>query len=261
MPSADRDPVFRGTGVALLTIFDGTGGLDAAASAQLAQRLGAEGVEGVVVAGTTGEAAFLSTDERRRLLAAVREAVPAEVAVVAGTGAATATEAAGLTRAAVEDGADAVLALSPRGEPDCRGYYDAVAEAASGLPVLAYHFPAVSSPGVSLELLPELPVAGLKDSSGDAERLRAEAAAVPEGLYVGSALLLDLARRLGCAGSILAAANIEPSLCRAALAGDESAQERLSALEREIGSDLPRRLKQLVAERWHFSSVTRANRS
>jgi 4-hydroxy-tetrahydrodipicolinate synthase len=252
--------MFRGTGVALLTIFDDAGALDASASGQLAKRLVAEGVRGVVVAGTTGEAAFLTADERRGLLEAVRKAVP-DAAVVAGTGRPTVTEAADLTRAAVDGGADAVLALSPPGQPDCRAYYEAVKAAAKGTPVLAYHFPAVSAPGVSLEVLPELPVSGLKDSSGDGERLRAEAVIMSAGLYVGSALLLGLAGELGCAGSILGAANIEPVLCGAALAGSEAAQEELTRLEREIGSDFPRRLKQLVAERYGFSSVTRAKLS
>jgi 4-hydroxy-tetrahydrodipicolinate synthase len=166
-----------------------------------------------------------------------------------------------LTRAAVEGGADAVLALSPPGEPDCRAYYETVVGAAGDLPVLAYHFPAVSSPGVPLEVLPELPVAGLKDSSGDAERLRAESTIVPDGLYVGCALLLGLARRIGCAGSILAAANIEPALCSAALDGSEHAQQELARLEGELASDFPGRLKQLVGERYRLSSVSRATRA
>jgi dihydrodipicolinate synthase/N-acetylneuraminate lyase len=51
-----------------------------------------------------------------------------------------------------------------------------VTAAADKLPVLAYHYPAVSLPGLSLVLLHELPVVGLKDSSGDAERLLDEIA-------------------------------------------------------------------------------------
>jgi len=66
----------------------------------------------------------------------------------------------------------------------------------------------------------------------------------------GSPILVVVLTMIVCAGT-----------AGAAFAGDESAQHELAGLEREIGSDLPRRLKQLVAERWGFSTVTRASRS
>jgi 4-hydroxy-tetrahydrodipicolinate synthase len=80
---------FEGVGVALVTLFDDRGELDAPASADLAVRLVEAGVRAVVVAGSTGEAAALSADERSALLDAVRAAVPPSsgVPVIAGTGA------------------------------------------------------------------------------------------------------------------------------------------------------------------------------
>src|SRR5262252_410689 len=101
----------------------------------------------MVVAGTTGEAAALEAGERVALLGAVRRQVPSETPVIAGTGAPSARQAAKLTRDAVEHGADAVLTLSPPGVTDPRAYYDAVAKAAAGSPVLAYHFPKAAQPG------------------------------------------------------------------------------------------------------------------
>ena len=69
------DPPFTGVGVALVTLFDATGELDAEATARHAGHLVDRGVRAVLVAGSTGEAAALDADERSRLLVAVRDAV------------------------------------------------------------------------------------------------------------------------------------------------------------------------------------------
>lgn len=225
-------PIFRGVAVALVTLFDEALEVDVAATAEHAARLVELGVAAVVVAGTTGEAAALTTDERSALTIAVRAAVPARVPVIAGTGAADARAAAELTRRAAADGADAALALSPPLTNDSRRYYETVAAAAPDLPLLAYHYPAVSSPGIALEHLAELPVVGIKDSTGDVERLLAELDACDRAVYPGSSALVSTAAQVGCPGVILALANAEPERCAAAWndgRGDGAAQRRLTA--------------------------------
>jgi 4-hydroxy-tetrahydrodipicolinate synthase len=217
---------FDGVGVALVTLFDRDGGVDAPATAAHAARLVDAGVRGVVVAGSTGEAATLEPDERSALLAAVRDAVDGRVPVLAGTGAASARQAVALSHRAAGDGADAVLVLSPPGVDDPRAYYQAVAGAVE-VPVLGYHFPTASRPGIPVDLLPELPIAGLKDSTGDPERLALEADALPVGLYTGSASVLLQARAMGCSGAILALANVDPAGCVQAWAGDGACQRDL----------------------------------
>ena len=72
-----------------------------------------------------------------------------------------------------------MLAWPPPGCDDLGGYYAQVGRAAGGLPVLAYHIPWVSSPGIPVSVLADLPVAGMKDSSGDPDRLLAEIAHYP----------------------------------------------------------------------------------
>jgi 4-hydroxy-tetrahydrodipicolinate synthase len=162
---------FRGVGVALVTLFDDDGELDAAATAEHAARLVDLGVAAVLVAGSTGEASALTLAERLALLDAVRAAISTSggVPLIAGTGAASARQAVALTAAAVDHGADAVLASSPLGANDSHPYYDEVVAAAGTVPVLAYHIPSVSPPGIEVDALAALPVAGLKDSSGDAD--------------------------------------------------------------------------------------------
>lgn len=247
---------FTGVGVALATIFDEYGELDVAATAEHATRLVELGVQAVVVCGSTGEAAALSAEERVRVLVGVREAVPDPVPVIAGTGAPSARQASALTLSAREHGADAVLVLSPPATADVRPYYDVVAQAAAGLVVLAYHYPKVSPPGIPVEALEDLPVGGLKDSSGDPTRLLEELAwGFP--LYTGSAALLAMAGPVGCAGAILALANVEPEACAAAFAGDGDAQRQLAPAHVRAQAAFPRGLKELMARRFGLSPVSR----
>ena len=250
-------PVFEGIGVALVTLFadDGSLALDAAATAEHAARLVDLGVKAVVVAGSTGEAASLDREERIHLLRAVREQV--DVPVIAGTGQPSARQAVTLTRDACDEGADAVLALSPPGVPDVRPYYDAVVNAAADVPVLAYHFPDVSPPGIPVTALCDLHVAGCKDSSGSADRLLAELDAWEKPIYVGSSALLALAGPLGCPGAILALANAEPERCAAAFAGDVQVQRELAEAHRHAAANFPTGIKKLTAERFGTSTVTR----
>lgn len=252
-----REPLFTGVGVALLTLFDDAGEVAPDATAAHARRLVDAGAHGVVVAGSTGEASALSPAERLALLDAVVKEVGDEVPVWAGTGAPSARQAAELTAGARDHGADAVLALSPPGARRLDAYYGAVAEAAGDIPVLAYHFPDTSPPGVPVEEIGGLPVRGIKDSSGDPERLLIELADTDIFLYTGSATLLTLAGPLGCRGAILALANAQPELTVAAFSGDPEAQRRLTAGHRRARSDFPAGLKRLVADRYGTSTVAR----
>ena len=72
-----------------------------------------------------------------------------------------------------------------------------IADAAGSTPVLAYHFPAVSPPGIPVEMLPSLPVAGVKDSSGDSTRLLATVDSYAGPVWTGQPGLMHLAGALG----------------------------------------------------------------
>src|SRR5436305_1841051 len=158
--------LFRGPGVALLTLFHHDGSIDPGSTADLAGELVERGMRAVLVAGTTGEAATLTNAERSALIDAVRQAIPDGVPVIAGTGAPSIRQAAGLTEEAVTAGADAMLAWPPPGGVDLPGYFKAVAGAAQGRPVLAYHFPRVYAPGLGVEAVGGLAVAGVMDPAG-----------------------------------------------------------------------------------------------
>jgi 4-hydroxy-tetrahydrodipicolinate synthase len=251
---------FGGLGVALITILRGDGSVDAEGTAMHAARLADRGVRMVLVCGSTGEAWALSPDERVRIISATRSTLPAGVPLLAGTGADGVNAAVELTTQARDAGADAILALSPPGSADLVGYYAAIARAAGPLPVLAYHFPTMSAPGIPLEVLPRLPIAGLKDSTRDVARVTAELTDWDGSVFVGSASMLGLVHSLGGAGAILALANCEPELCLAALAGDGDAQGALDNLNAEANRDFPLGVKELTARRFGTSTTVRSVR-
>lgn len=253
-------PLFTGVGVALVTLFDDDGALDAPSTAALAGQLVELGMRSVLVAGTTGEAASLNPDERTALVSAVRAAVPTDVPVIAGTGAATGGQAADLTARAFDAGADAALVLSPPTVADPRAYFDTVSKRVPDQPLMAYHFPFASAPGIPVELLPELPVVGLKDSSADPERLIREVELFEGDVYAGSSAVLTMAGAIGATGAILTLANAEPERCVAAFGGDGTAQRALLGGHLAMTRDFPVGIKCLVADRFGVSPAVRVGR-
>jgi 4-hydroxy-tetrahydrodipicolinate synthase len=242
------EPVFTGVGVALATLFDADLAVDVDATRDHAARLVDAGVRAVVVNGSTGEAATLDREERRALVTAVKEAVA--VPVIAGTGAPSARQAATLSLDALSAGADGLLVLSPPGAADPQPYYETVRAAVPDTPLLGYHYPTVSAPGIPVDALPGLPIDGVKDSSGDANRLLATLEGFDRPLYTGSSAVLALAGPIGCTGAILGLANVDPEGCVKAFAGDGAAQRALAADHLAMGRAFPAGLKALMANRW-----------
>jgi len=245
-----------GVTAALVTLFRDDLSVDYEATAALAGRLIEEGVDGVLVAGTTGEGRWLDARERVTLCAAVRRAVGDRAPVVAGVFGASGTEAAGEVEAALGAGADGVVALSPEHEPAAL-FYRALAEASGDAGfVLAYHLPSERPPGLRTDEVPGLAVAGVKDASGDANRMARLVAGPAPPLYVGAALL-GTARAAGCAGAILALAGLSPRLCLDVWEGDAERVPDLLALHVEASEAFPQGLKALLAARHGTSCVTR----
>ena len=242
-------PMWRGVAVALVTLFDAEREVDAAATAGHAARLVDLGVRAVLVGGSTGESEALTDAELADLVAAVRAACPG-VPLLAGAGGPWVRPAAARAAAAVKAGADAVLVPPPRRGADLPVFYRIVAEAVAPAAVLAYHYPPVAGGEVPVDALAGLPVQGLKDSSGDAERLLEELAGWDRPTYVGSSALVAYAGRLGAAGAILAVANVAPEDSVAAFDGDAAAQHRLLGPHLAVRQRFPHGLKAAVAQRF-----------
>ena len=105
--------MFKGSLVALITPMRGDGAVDERAFGDLVEWQIAEGTEGLIPVGTTGESPTLSHEEHKRVVELCVAAARGRVPVVAGTGSNSTEEAIGLTRHAKAAGADAALVVTP----------------------------------------------------------------------------------------------------------------------------------------------------
>jgi 4-hydroxy-tetrahydrodipicolinate synthase len=151
---------YEGLLTAMVTPFRSDGSVDEEAAVAIGRHLVAEGSHGLVVCGTTGEAATMSDSEQRSLIATIVGELGAECAVVAGTGSNDTRHAVHLTEQAVEAGVDAVLSVTPYyNKPSRRGilaHFREVARAAGGTPVVLYNIPGRTATNMPPDLLSEL---------------------------------------------------------------------------------------------------------
>jgi 4-hydroxy-tetrahydrodipicolinate synthase len=144
---------------AMVTPFDRNGEVDEAAARGLARRLIDNGSHGLVVAGTTGESPTLSDEEKLSLLRAVVDEVGSEATIIAGTGSNDTRHSERLSAAAADNGADAVLVVTPYYNKPAReglvAHFEAVARAA-GIPVVLYNIPSRVVVNLPPELIAEL---------------------------------------------------------------------------------------------------------
>lgn len=260
----------------LLTIYDDGEEIDLAATAALARRLVDAGVQGLVVAGSTGEFHLHSPTERQALLEAVIAACPG-TPVLAQVGAPAQRDAVALAGHAVAAGAAGVMLITPyynRVAPqELAALARAVGRAAAGLPLIAYTMPAMAGSEWPLELLRELTavgvVRGVKESADGVGRFLQILAACPPpfAAFCGTPPLLIPAVLAGGHGGILAIANAVPERCvavyEAAAAGEGLRAAELFAplvpliaAVRAAGS-APTGLRAAAALRFGCSTATR----
>ena len=194
----------------MATPFDGSAGVDLVGAATLAKYLVEHGSDGLVVTGSTGEAATLSDDERVSLWRTVASAV--NVPVLAGATSNDTRHSVELVKLATVAGVDGVLAVTPYyNRPSPAGlvaHFRAIAEATS-LPVILYDIPVRTGRKIASETILELAsevdnIVGLKDAAGDApatERLLARAPADFE-CYSGDDLMTLPLLSVGAVGLI-----------------------------------------------------------
>ena len=143
----------------MVTPFAEDGSIDEAAARSLARHLVENGSHGVVVAGTTGESPTLTDEEDGALLRAVVDEIGDGATVICGTGTNDTRHSQELSAAAAENGADAVLVVTPYyNKPNRAGilaHYEAVSSAA-GIPVIAYNIPSRVVVNVEVDLLQEM---------------------------------------------------------------------------------------------------------
>jgi 4-hydroxy-tetrahydrodipicolinate synthase len=227
----------RGVLTAMVTPFEADGAVDIDATRRLARRLIDGGSHGLVIAGTTGESATLSDDEKVRLFDAVVQEVGDEATVIAGTGSNDTRHAVRLTRKARDVGAHALLSVTPYynrpNEAGLRAHYAAVSEAAEDTPIVLYNIPSRCGINVSPEFLAEL--AAAHDNIVAVKQANNDDLGPIEGLEILAGNDDVFARTLafGGAGGILVASNVDSPRIRelydAAVAGEEDRVAELDA--------------------------------
>lgn len=241
----------------ITTPFTPIGDLDRAALEHNVRTLLAHGLRGIVVAGSTGEAALLDETERESLLRWTRPLVTGDRLLVAGVGAESTRATLRNAARAAAAGADAVLVVAPHyfgglmSDAAILQHYRRVADE-SPLPVILYNIPKYMHftipPAVVRELAGHENVAGIKDSSGDAELMRAYLGSQTPDFTVltGSGGFVRTALDMGARGGIIAAIMFAPSLVLAVaeavsrrdVATAAMLQDRLTPLARTIVGEM-----------------------
>jgi 4-hydroxy-tetrahydrodipicolinate synthase len=241
---------FRGSFTALVTPFKGDA-VDQGAFRDLVEWQIAEGTNGLVPVGTTGESPTLSHDEHKQVVEWCIDQAKGRVPVIAGAGSNSTREAIELSRHAEEAGADAVLVVTPYyNKPTQEGLYQhfKAINDAIGIPIIIYNIPARSVIDMSVDTMRRLyelkNIAGVKDATANVVRVSQQRAALGEGfnqLSGEDATALGFMAH-GGHGCISVTSNVAPRLCAefqsACLRGDYATalklQDKLMPLHQNL---------------------------
>ncbi|MGQ4416429.1 4-hydroxy-tetrahydrodipicolinate synthase [Streptomyces sp. SAS_269] len=219
-----RRKPFGRTLCAMITPFTEAGALDLEGARRLADRLVAEGCDGLVLNGTTGESPTTTDAEKAELIAAVREAVGDRAALVAGVGTADTRHTAEGARAAEKAGADGVLVVTPYysrpPQEAVEAHFRQVADAC-GLPVMLYDIPGRTGTRIEPETMIRLAehprIVAVKDCSYDFLGTQKVLARTELAYYAGCDEHVLALYAVGAAGCVSTVANAVPGRVAAIL--------------------------------------------
>src|SRR6476646_3707969 len=237
---------FRGSFTALITPFK-NGSLDEKAFRDLVDWQIAEGTDGLVPVGTTGESPTLSHDEHMRVVEWCVAQAKGRVPVIAGAGSNSTKEAVSLAQHAEQAGADAVLVVAPYyNKPTQEGLYQhfKAIKDAIGIPIIMYNIPSRSVIDISVDTMQRLyelkNIAGVKDATANMARVSQQRAALgPDFNQLSGEDITALGFMAhGGHGCISVTSNVAPRLCaqfqsaclRGDFAGALKLQDKLTPL-------------------------------
>jgi len=214
----------NGIFTAITTPFDGDGAVAVDRLRENIARYNRLPLAGIVAVGSTGESVLLTRAEVEQVFSTVRESAAPGRILIAGVGSESTPETISRSKAAANFGFDFVLVKTPSFfktalTPDALvEHYQRVADA-SKLPVVLYSIPQLTGIALEADLVARLAehpnIIGIKESSGNVQRVGEIIAAAPEGFQtvVGSADTLYASLMLGAVGGVLALADCLPELC------------------------------------------------
>jgi 4-hydroxy-tetrahydrodipicolinate synthase len=232
--------VLKGSLVALVTPFDDHNRVDYAALKRLIEFHVAEGSDGLVVAGTTGESATLATDEHIELIRRAVELADGRLPIIAGTGSNSTAQTVNLSVAVSDTGIFGYLVVVPYyNKPVQEGMYrhfSAVADAVDK-PLMLYNVPGRTAsdllPDTVARLAEHENIWAIKEATGDIDRLRDIQALVPAdfGLFSGDDFTVLPFIDQGGHGVVTVSGNVVPAqmaeLCRLMSAGERDAAKAI----------------------------------
>ena len=234
--------VFKGSLVALVTPFDSSNRVDYACLKRLIDFHVEQGSNGLVIAGTTGEAATLTRAEHAELIGKAVEISAGRLPIVAGTGSNSTSQTIDLSREVGDSGIDAFLLVVPYyNKPMQEGMYRHFSTIADAVdkPVMMYNVPGRTVADMLPETVARLAkhgnIFGIKEATGDIERLAAIQALVDDDfmLYSGDDFTLLQFIEQGGHGVVTVSGNVAPhavaELCQLALAGETGKAKALDA--------------------------------
>jgi len=224
----------RGSIVAITTPFKENGEIDLAAFDALVEWHIAQGTDGLVVCGTTGETPTLSEEEDAMMMERAVKVVNGRIPVIAGSGSNSTQDCIKYSQTAEKAGVDALLVVAPYyNKPTRKGLYQhfsSVAKAVN-IPIILYNVPGRTGCAIAYDLAIQLAndhknIIAIKEAAGNFEVFVNLIANRPEGfkIYSGDDFLSTAANLLGADGCISVVANVIPKefheLMKASLAGN-----------------------------------------
>lgn len=234
-----KNPYFGRLLTAMVTPFNADGSVNYEKAADLAEWLINNGSDGLVVAGSTGEAATMSAEEKLELFRVVVNRINKRVPVIAGTGSNNTTDSVKMTKMAEAMGVDGVLIVGPYyNKPTQEGFYQHFAAVAqsTGLPIIVYNVPGRTASNISPAIVARLAadfenIVAIKEAAGNVAQVAELYSVLPEDftIYSGDDGLILPFMSVGATGLISVLSNIGGGILQDVMQAYEDGRVREAA--------------------------------
>lgn len=234
-----KNPYFGRLLTAMVTPFNADGSVNYEKAADLAEWLINNGSDGLVVAGSTGEAATMSAEEKLELFRVVVNRINKYVPVIAGTGSNNTADSVKMTKMAEAMGVDGALIVGPYyNKPTQEGFYQHFAAVAqsTGLPIIVYNVPGRTASNISPAIVARLAadfenIVAIKEAAGNVAQVAELYSVLPEEftIYSGDDGLIIPFMSVGATGLISVLSNIGGGILQDVMQAYEDGRVREAA--------------------------------
>lgn len=234
-----KNPYFGRLLTAMVTPFNADGSVNYEKAADLAEWLINNGSDGLVVAGSTGEAATMNAEEKLELFRVVVNRINKRVPVIAGTGSNNTADSVKMTKMAEAMGVDGALIVGPYyNKPTQEGFYQHFAAVAqsTGLPIIVYNVPGRTASNISPAIVASLAadfenIVAIKEAAGNVAQVAELYSVLPEEftIYSGDDGLIIPFMSVGATGLISVLSNIGGGILQDVMQAYEDGRVREAA--------------------------------